>query len=143
MPCFAELAQRDSVVSLGQARTVGPEQKGDMTVRGDRQIEGRGQEHLLRRRGQQVVATDDLVDAHLRVQLLGSEVIHFCLRTHNLVPVLIRLATRIFQQGSQFCVIRHLAPGVIREIINPTLSHFLTGIIHNILFFRHTVTPQS
>ena len=73
-PPFGELGQRDGAVTLGETLAVGPEHQRHVQVLGRRQAEEPLEQHLARRRRQQVVAAHHLghplrgiVDDHRQV----------------------------------------------------------------------------
>ena len=59
-PPIAELRQRDRTVTLGETLTVGSEDQRHVDVLGRRKAEELLEQHLARRRRQQVVATHHL-----------------------------------------------------------------------------------
>ena len=61
------LGERDRAVPLGQATAPGAEHERDVGVGRHRQVQQLGEVDLARRRREQVVAADDLVDALRRV----------------------------------------------------------------------------
>ena len=61
--CGSEVGQRDGAVALGEAGAVGAEHERHVGVGRHRQAEQPRDEHLARRRVEQVVAPHDLLDA--------------------------------------------------------------------------------